>query len=124
MLHMALQFAATLINMPNINWVNGFDLSCLHPLEARLASFVVDNGMSQFVHEPTCLAHILDLLLVNDPLSIFDVNASSPFSTSDHNSITWRMWHPVSVSERPAVIRFNFQRCNYGAMNTYLSQIN
>ena len=111
-------------NLPNINWVNGFDLSCLHPLEARLASFVVDNGMSQLVHEPTRLTHILDLLLVNDPLSVCDVNLSSPFSTSDHNSITWLMWHPIAVSKRPAVTHFNFHRCNYGAMNTYLSQIN
>ena len=47
-------------NLPNINWVNGFDLSCLHPLEGRLASFVGDNGMSQLVHEPTRLTHILD----------------------------------------------------------------
>ena len=111
-------------NLPNINWVNGFDLSCLHLLKARLASFAVDNDMSQLVHEPTRLTHILDLLLVDDPLVVFDVNVSSPFSTSDYNSITWLMWHPVAVSKRPAVTRFNFQRCNYGAMNAYLSQIN
>ena len=97
---------------------------CMHPLEARLASFVVDNGMSQLVHEPTRLTHILDLLLVNDPLSVFEVNVSSLFSTSDHNFITWLVWHPIAVSKRPTVTRFNFHRCNYGAMHAYLSQIN
>ena len=86
--------------------------------------FVVDYGMSQLVHEPTRLTHILDLLLVNDHLSVFDVNVSSPFSTSDHNSITWLMWHPVVVNKKPAVTHFNFQPSYYSAMNAYLSQIN
>ena len=80
--------------------------------------------MSQLVHEPTRLTHILDLLLVNDPVSVCDVNVSSPFSTSDHNTITYLMWHPIAVSKRPAVTHFNFHRCNYGTMNAYLSQIN
>ena len=97
-------------NLPNMNWINRFDLIVMLAPTRNASCFIciVDNGMSQLVHEPTRLTHILDLLLVNDPLSVFDVNVSSPFSTSDHNSITWLMWHPVVVNKRPAVTHLNF----------------
>ena len=32
-------------NMPQVNWANGYDLSCMPALEACLCSFVTDNGL-------------------------------------------------------------------------------
>ena len=36
--------------MPKIDLINGFDVACLPALETRLATFVIDNSLRQFVH--------------------------------------------------------------------------
>lgn len=112
-------------NFPLINWSDNFDLSSLRPLEARLASFIIDRGMIQLIHEPTRLTNILDLLIVSDPFNAFDVSVTCPFSTSDHNCITWSSWCPSSLkgSDIP-IFRYNFRRCDFSAMSSFLNQIN
>ena len=92
-------------NMPQANWVNGYDLSSMSALEACLFSFVTDNGLQQLVHDNTRLnntrpnntrlnntrlKNTFDLLLTSDPFAIADVTVAPSFRTSDHSSITWR----------------------------------
>ena len=38
-------------NLPNFNWNNMFDVSSLCPLNASLAKFIVDNGVTQLISE-------------------------------------------------------------------------
>ncbi len=64
------------------------DLAHLPQLEACLANFLVDNGFSQLITEPTCFNKTLDLLIVNDQLNTGNIAVVSPISTSGHNAIT------------------------------------
>ena len=71
-------------NMPNFNWNNNFDINAMCSLDACFANFIVSNGILQLITEPTRSFNTLDLLLVNDPLTTYDVTVEPPFSTSDH----------------------------------------
>ena len=83
-------------NMPQVNWVNGYDLSFMPALEACLCNFVSNNGLQQLVYDNTRLNNKLDLLLTSDPFALADVTVAPPFSTSDHSSITWCTWFPLA----------------------------
>ena len=79
-------------NMPGLDWL-AMDggLACR---ESYLADFVINNGLSQLVLEPTREKIILDLVLSNDPLAVIDLTVSLPFSTSDHSSLSWSLLSP------------------------------
>ena len=62
--------------------------------ESYLTDFVINNGLSQLVLEPTRENNILDLVLSNDLLAVIDLTVSLPFSTSDHSSLSWSLWSP------------------------------
>jgi hypothetical protein len=108
--------------LPNINWIDGYDVSSLPPHESRFITFIIDNGLHQLVHEATRLSNTLDLLLVNNPLAASKITVTAPFSTSDHNALTWQVWLPGPFSESD-VVRYNFRRANYDALSSYLGQI-
>jgi len=72
-------------NCPDIDWQT---LSCSTDLcHTLFYDFVVGNGFSQCVTEPTRQCNIVDLVLVNDPFIISRTNITSPFSISDHNTV-------------------------------------
>ena len=78
-------------NLPNFSTTFDYDLSVLPSIiESYFAKFLVDNGAHQLLTVPTRLNNLLDFLIVNDRLAIFNVNVTSPFSISDHNSIIWQ----------------------------------
>ena len=47
-------------------------VSVLPVHDSMFANFVLNVGLSQLVELPTRLANILDLLMVSDPLAVFD----------------------------------------------------
>jgi hypothetical protein len=105
-------------NMPNINWFNELDPPALPLLEGRFASFIVDNGLLQLITQPTRMDNILDLLLVNDPIAIYDVAILPPFSTSDHCAIAWHTWVPSTQTD-PSDRCFDFRHADYDALSQY-----
>ena len=58
---------------PNFNWHDVFDVSCLCSFNISLARFIVNNGVSQLMTESTHQHNTLDLLLVNDLLTVYNV---------------------------------------------------
>jgi len=46
--------------------------------------FAVANGFSQVVAKPTRLNNKLDIVLVNEPLTVHSVGVEPPFGNSDH----------------------------------------
>ena len=58
------------------------------------------------------------LYIINDRLAILDVNVTSPFSISDHNSIIWRPWFPYSTNAE-GLCHINFSKANYNAINSF-----
>ena len=109
-------------NMPQVNWANGYNLSCMPALEACLSSFVTDNGLQQLVHDNTRLNNTLDLLLTSDPFAIADVTVAPPSSTSDHSSIKWRAWFPIT-QPRPEATGHDFRRTDYNGMCAHFTGI-
>lgn len=110
-------------NFPNFDWGRAIDISALSPVESEFANFIIANGLTQLVTQPTRNAHILDLLMVNDPLAVFEVTVQQPFSTSDHNIVTWRTWFPEQKNEA-CVSNFDFKRANYVSLAEHMSNIN
>jgi hypothetical protein len=51
----------------------------------------------QLVDKPTHNNAILDLVITNDKLSILNLEVTTPFSTSDHASLSWQTWFPINV---------------------------
>ena len=109
-------------NVPQVNWANGYDLSCMSALEACLCSFVTDNGLQQLVHDNTRLNNTLDLLLTSDPFAIANVTVTPPFSTSDYSSITWCAWFPLAQSRLEAPDH-DFRRADFNGMCAYFAGI-
>jgi len=72
-------------NAPAIDWSHlsvsssGADIHVLN--------FVVDNGFTQIVNSATHKSSILDLVLTNEPNTVFDVVVGPPFGLSDHCSV-------------------------------------
>lgn len=73
--------------------------------------FKVTYGLSQLLIQPTHSSNALDLLFVNNPLLLFDVTIQSPFSTSDHNALSWRTWSLFSSPSLP-IFKFQSQKAN------------
>jgi hypothetical protein len=111
-------------NLPNIDWSQAINPQLLPILDSIFASFVIDNGLLQLIDTPTRANNVLDLLLVNDQLAVFDVSVLPPFSTSDHNSVTWHSWFPSSVTESSAQVQYNFRRANFDALTVFFQSIN
>jgi hypothetical protein len=110
-------------NLPHFDWHNNFDINSMCLLDACLANFIVNSGAVQLVIKPTRLSNILDLLLVHDPLTTYDVTVAAPFSTSDHCMIMWQSYFPSGIS-CAGTSRRDFARANYDGLSMYLSAIN
>ena len=86
-------------NFPLKSW----DKVVLAP-ESREYTFYeccMNNGLSKLINQPTYInsSNILDLLLTNDPESIYDESVSESFSTSDHASIMYEMHFQTSKNQ-------------------------
>ena len=66
-------------NIPSNNKLNGF------------LDVMTENGFTQYVDSPTRGDNVLDLVFVNDDFAVTDVNVIPPFSTSDHNSVSFNL---------------------------------
>jgi len=55
-----------------------------HSGDKVIQDFTINNGFSQIMKYATRKSNILDIVLVNEPNTIFDVDVNSPFGCSDH----------------------------------------
>ena len=51
---------------------------------SAFANFVISNGLIQLIKESMHNQNILDLLIVDEPLAIYDISVLPPFSTNDY----------------------------------------
>ena len=111
-------------NLPNINWAKSTNVSVLSLHDSMLANFVLNTGLSQLVNLPTRESKILDLLMVSDPLAVFDVDVQQPFSTSDHGVASWRTWFPGNDPCNAYDKYLDYKRANYAGLAEHLSSVN
>ena len=98
------------------------DISTM-PLHAvDFAHFSVHNGLSQLVKEPTLTSNFLDLLLVSDPLVVYNVSVGSHVNTSDHCVITWNTWFHLMQSNL-SFTSHDFKHADFNMISQFLGSI-
>ena len=108
-------------NCPDINWVD-FCAPSSH-VSVQLYNFAVTNGFIQAVNKPTRGNNLVDLVLINQPFSLSALSVEPPFSSSDHNSVNFKVaanrFYP-SNTELPKRT-YLWKKGDYKAMCLYLN---
>ena len=113
-------------NQSKIDWNNmtsPTDIKC-----EALLEFCQSNGLSQLVTESTRDRNILDLVFTNDSQMISTLHITEPFSTSDHNSISFQICCPVqnvevTSSENDVIEYLNWNRANWDHFASYCDSL-
>jgi hypothetical protein len=88
-------------NLPHINWT--LNQSITDGIHDFFLNFISSLGMTQFVSQPTHYspsgtASTLDLIFSNDYLAVDISNYLNPLSTSDHVTVEFSIFLPISPS--------------------------
>ena len=86
-------------NFSIIYWSHDGDISSLGEHASAFANFDISIGSTQLIKDSTYNQNILDLLVVNDPLAIYEISVLPPFSSSDHCVLTWHTWFPLDLHD-------------------------
>lgn len=79
-------------NFPTIDWSNMSHRRNISTISSSLfIDFATSLNLKQLESQPTRGLNILDILLVSQPTIIEAVHVLSPFTTSNHNSISFRI---------------------------------
>ena len=105
-------------NFREIDWVQNIDISTSPSGASEFASFVANNGFTQLIKQPTRKNKILDLLMVNDAVAIYDVTVLQPVSTSENCVLSWRTWFPPEA-QAVSDLGYYFKRANYAVLSNY-----
>jgi len=106
-------------NFPGINWSAS---TADNKFSRDFVDCTLQNGMSQFVTEPTRGANVLDLVLSNVQQGVYDMSVQMPFLTSDHNMLFFSVNscdQPVNVSK----FYRDFRGADYDLINGFLLSI-
>ena len=79
-------------NFRKINWSI---ITCSSRLENQFVDTITDNLLNHVVHTPTRENNILDIVLINDPIQISDLQVHTHFGSSDHNMIYFGLQCPI-----------------------------
>lgn len=109
-------------NFPSIDW----DL-----LTSSTANFSNDfllltqeYGLLQLVLEPThIIGNTLDLVFCTEAFLASDLEVSTPFFTSDHNSVNFNFAYSPSLEQPAALMQYDFRKANFGQLNAFLEMI-
>jgi len=109
-------------NCPSIDWV-----SLKAPADGSqdaLLNFAVTQGLSQIVQAPNGGDNLLDIILINELLSICNVDVIEPFSTSDHREVIFSVFSDcTNHSEELATRRYDWSNADYDGMSDYIAGI-
>ena len=114
-------------NFPDIVFseIDNMPTSCRGEYSTVFTDFVLECALQQFVHSPTRGDKLIDLVFSNDAFSICDLKVSSPFSTSDHNSISCLLYcGETSRQQRSAAAGYSFKRADWEGIGVELASIN
>ena len=84
------------------------------------------NCLTQHVLEPTLGKNQLDLILTNDPASIYNVSIKAPLGCTSKNSLHASLHWQLLISPQTANISVkghNFKQADYISINNYFSTI-
>lgn len=112
-------------NFPNIDWSAD---NCLKQSNISFTGVFLNlfynNGLEQLVSSPTRLDNVLDLVLCNDANCIVDTRVTSPFSTSDHNTVEFKIMFTSTHSFYDEEFSFyDFNHADWSQIQLYLGDI-
>ena len=103
----------------------------MHPpkgtVDQTFYDFIVSNGYTQCVEEPTRQNHIIDLVITNEPFLISTMNVDMPFSNSDHNTVRFDIFiehSNIDTCSPCRIKKFLWKNGDYDAMSDYFSNYN
>ena len=108
-------------NFRKINWST---LTGTSQLENQFIDTIADNLLNQVVPTPTRENNILDLVLINDPTQISDLQVHEPFGSSDHNMIYFDLQCPIPRISRAERKVYLYSQGDYDTLNSKISLIN
>ena len=110
----------------HISWTSTGGLACSHDDTIFLEN-INANLLTQFVLEPTLGNNQLDLILSDDPGSIFNVEVAAPLGCSDknnyHSTLRWNFFVKDKQISQQNIVRPDFKRGDYGELGNYLRNI-
>jgi Reverse transcriptase (RNA-dependent DNA polymerase)/Endonuclease-reverse transcriptase len=111
------------LNLPAFNW-DYFQYPSAK-LYNSFADFICSEGLTQLVEEPTRGDSILDLILCNDALCCDEVEVLPPISTSDHNTVSFKLSLSLPPQKQSCCVstRRNFSKANWPGLQWFLHSV-
>jgi hypothetical protein len=116
------------LNLPDLCWQSSSVLSSSNNRVVHdiFLDACLENGLNQYVLEPTqkTANNILDVVLYNNDVSVFNVEVTEPFSAEcDHLGVAFNLNFEPSREKKKARKYRNFKKGNYEAINEYLMNV-
>ena len=105
-------------NLPEIKWQKNQDFP-EGSTSINFINFANDFGLHQVVEFPTLGNNYLDLIFCQHKECILNVVSSPPFSTSDHDSLTFEILCSWFSANTPIFSR-NYKKASYVEINAFL----
>ena len=114
-----------IILMGDFNFPNYLQASILgDTLESLFNNLITTGGLINFVTQPTCGPNLLDLVFCTDQFLPFDVEVKPGFSTSDHDSVHFKLNLPLNAhSPKMTKHTKNYRKCDVAGIESALSII-
>lgn len=109
-------------NFPHVDWSQCISLG--NDSHDMFVEFVNRSALSQHVSEPTRNQNILDLVLSNDPFAVTECVVREPFSTSDHNIVSFSLYFCSIMYDANDTTWFDYSRADWDSFNAYISETN
>ena len=112
------------INLPLMRWDN-----FSHPASEiynHMSRLCLENSLVQLVQHGTRLDNVLDVLLCSHPELAVNVEVSSGFGTSDHNSVNFKILSMVEIAESCQFEKrayYNFCKANIALLHCLLANV-
>jgi hypothetical protein len=112
-------------NLPQINWSSQDTSNVSDLLSSSFVDCIQENALVQYVVEATRGNNILDLVFSNDPFLMHDVIVGVPLSTSDHNTVDFKLnfCNAIFLNNTDKVFT-DFSAVDWDSFNEYLCNIN
>ncbi|VDL84752.1 unnamed protein product, partial [Nippostrongylus brasiliensis] len=112
------------LNFPLINWENQtLRGACSSQSSSEFLNFSRTFKLSQLVNQPTHGLNILDILLASPSSIIESVAILPPFSTSDHNIVSFGIRNVEASPKNHPKNHHNYAKGNYDAINHALASV-
>ena len=105
-------------NFPGVNWET-YDCDICSQIFRDL---ILDNYLTQHVHESTREGNILDLVLSTNSEMVEDLEVQDHLGTSDHHVLVWSLVYDIQHKINKCVRR-QYYKGNYRLMREWLDMI-